>query len=382
MRNLHKYAQDGGSIEDQFDTSGFNELIDVSQDYKFNADTEESIEDTVEEEETPLYEEEDGEFDIEYRNPNDDIFDMLLNDDSFNKPQEQRAVEYSNRYAKEQLAISRIAKSQIERNKMAFNFYKQEGLSDIQAAAIVGNLSQESGIRPLNYGDRDSKGVAQWRTDRYGPMVSWAKQQGLDPNELKTQLKYVKVEAEQRGDLQRIAHMSDVGEATIAFGRKYERPSEQHANWENRTRNALSVLKHGGYAQYGPSFKVPQPEQFKFKPQPSNNESLMKEELTRIIGGQQLTQITPITSEPAYLTPKDPNGDISMSMMKGTGEWQLPDFLKGFNELAQGTTFIANMLKAQRQRRKEQEQMEEDRRQPVYDNYGISGVSNIPSYNI
>src|ERR1043165_8022257 len=46
----------------------------------------------------------------------------------------------------------------------AFNFYKAKGLSDVQAAGIVGNLMQESSVSPtaVESGGGPGRGIAQW----------------------------------------------------------------------------------------------------------------------------------------------------------------------------------------------------------------------------
>lgn len=375
MFNKRNTYQDGGSV---YDTSSFSEAIDDIESIGYMEDEEENELEPVEQAIDDTDAEINDEFDEEPEEQ--DIFEMMLNDDSFELPISNRVNRETNSYARIEQKREAIGKSQLERNQKAYDFYLNMGLNKVQAAAIVGNLAQESGIRPLNYGDRDSKGVAQWRTDRYKPMIAWAKTNGKDPNALETQLEYVAVEANQRGDLQRIANHEDIVQATIDFGRKYERPSEQHANWNSRANHAASVYRmYGGDSsinQYGNtgSFKVPQPEVFKVKQnQNSPNKNLLREELSQMVGGKELTQIIPITSEPDYLTVK---------RMTGTGQYELPDAFKMFNNLAQGTNFISNLINSQRRRRREQEILEEDSRRPAYDNFGINGISNIPSYNI
>src|SRR5262245_59249479 len=46
----------------------------------------------------------------------------------------------------------------------AFTFFVSKGLTPIQAAGIVGNLDQESGVDPnsVQYGGGPGRGIAQW----------------------------------------------------------------------------------------------------------------------------------------------------------------------------------------------------------------------------
>src|ERR1700677_516699 len=49
-------------------------------------------------------------------------------------------------------------------NKTAFDYFVSKGLTDDQAAGIVGNLDQESGMDPsiAQYGGGPGRGIAQW----------------------------------------------------------------------------------------------------------------------------------------------------------------------------------------------------------------------------
>src|SRR5438128_2313831 len=48
--------------------------------------------------------------------------------------------------------------------RTAFNFFVAKGLSEEQSAGIVGNLMQESSVRPtaVEYGGGPGRGIAQW----------------------------------------------------------------------------------------------------------------------------------------------------------------------------------------------------------------------------
>jgi hypothetical protein len=162
-------------------------------------------------------------------------------DDTYNVPNSNQKFKISD---------VKVDPSLENRIKFAKNLYKNIGLTDVQSASIIGNLVQESNLKPLDYGDRDSKGVAQWRTDRFNGLVKWAVDNKRNPSDLETQLLYVVEEAKNRKskfnnkltDLD-IAGIGDIQTATLNFGRSYERPSEQHANWAKRISMANKTLK-------------------------------------------------------------------------------------------------------------------------------------------
>ena len=62
------------------------------------------------------------------------------------------------------------------------------GLTDLQAAGLLGNLGHESGgfrhlqeIRPAVKGSRGGWGLAQWTGPRRRAMEAWCRAEGLDP---------------------------------------------------------------------------------------------------------------------------------------------------------------------------------------------------------
>jgi len=91
------------------------------------------------------------------------------------------------------------ALSENANDKTAFEFFVNKGLSKVQAAGIVGNLDQESGMDPtiLQYGGGPGRGIAQWshggRWDSsYHDNVVWyAKDHGLNEWSLNTQLDFI-----------------------------------------------------------------------------------------------------------------------------------------------------------------------------------------------
>lgn len=82
----------------------------------------------------------------------------------------------------------------MENAQRAFQYFTSIGYSPVQAAAIVGNLMQESGpnLDVNATGDAGTAfGIAQWRHDRVAGLQQFAAQRGTDWRDFDTQLAYV-----------------------------------------------------------------------------------------------------------------------------------------------------------------------------------------------
>lgn len=114
-----------------------------------------------------------------------------------------------------------------QNSSYALNYFVQQGYTPSQAAGIVGNLMQESGLNPaVSPGDNGkSFGIAQWNGGRLTALQDYAKQQGSDWKSLDTQLGFVNQElngSENKAG-QAIRNAQDVASATAAAA-GYERP--------------------------------------------------------------------------------------------------------------------------------------------------------------
>jgi len=84
-------------------------------------------------------------------------------------------------------------------DKPAYDFFAGKGLTSFQAAALVGNLDQESGVNPTisQSGGGPGRGVAQWSkggrwdTTPGDNLVAYAAMQGMPTSSLITQLGFV-----------------------------------------------------------------------------------------------------------------------------------------------------------------------------------------------
>jgi hypothetical protein len=68
----------------------------------------------------------------------------------------------------------------------------KRGYNAAQAAALTGNILQESGGNPNAFNQKEgASGLLQWRLDRLQGLRDFAKAQGADPADAQTQLDYI-----------------------------------------------------------------------------------------------------------------------------------------------------------------------------------------------
>jgi hypothetical protein len=123
------------------------------------------------------------------------------------------------------------------------NLMKDFGLTDEQAAGIVGNLWHESGgmnsgitqggrIGPPNGNMADDNGngygIAQWGGSRKQGLIDYAQQNGLDPSSQAANYGYLKQELSgpYKGAIDAVKSTSDVASATAAFCNTFEKPTD------------------------------------------------------------------------------------------------------------------------------------------------------------
>lgn len=132
------------------------------------------------------------------------------------------------------------------------------GYAPPQAAALTGNMLQESGGNPAALNDKEgAHGLLQWRLDRWQGLQDYAKAQGADPSDPNTQLDYIKVEGagpEKRSYAPFLA-APDVASANAAL-KGYIRYGDN--SQATRLANAQGFLKGGG-ATAPMSMAGPQP---------------------------------------------------------------------------------------------------------------------------
>lgn len=126
------------------------------------------------------------------------------------------------------------------------------GLTDIQAAGLLGNLGHESGgfrqlqeLAPAVAGSRGGWGLAQWTGPRRGAMEAWCRAHALDPASPEANYGYLC--AELRGSeapaLAALRAAATLEAATEAVCRHYERPGivalQSRLDWARRALAAL-----------------------------------------------------------------------------------------------------------------------------------------------
>ena len=127
-------------------------------------------------------------------------------------------------------AMSEAALSSNEQT--AFNFFVSKGLTKVQAAGVIGNLMQESGMSPTiaQIGGGPGRGIAQWSvggrwdTSHNDNVTSFASQHGESRTALNTQLNFIWYELTTFSGygLASLRAATTVDAAVTAFQDKYE----------------------------------------------------------------------------------------------------------------------------------------------------------------
>ncbi|MCW3030302.1 MAG: hypothetical protein JWM66_435, partial [Solirubrobacterales bacterium] len=147
-------------------------------------------------------------------------------------------------------------------DKPAYDFFVAKGLTNFQAAGIVGNLDQESGVNPgsVQFGGGPGRGIAQWSvggrwdTSANDNVLAYAKTKGESSGTLNLQLEFIWYELTTIGyGYSQLKATTNVTDATVAFMAKYEICGT--CDQTQRVTYAKSVLAaYGATPAYGASF--------------------------------------------------------------------------------------------------------------------------------
>jgi hypothetical protein len=147
-------------------------------------------------------------------------------------------------------------------DKPAYDFFVSKGLTNFQAAGIVGNLDQESGVNPgsVQYGGGPGRGIAQWSvggrwdSSANDNVLAYAKTKGESSGSLNLQLEFIWYELTTFGyGLSQLKATTNLNDATIAFMDKYEICGTCATS--QRLSYAQAVLKaYGAAPSYGAAF--------------------------------------------------------------------------------------------------------------------------------
>ena len=143
---------------------------------------------------------------------------------------------------------------------LAWKMFKDLGYSDISTSALIGNMMEESypDVRPTAFNKNENAfGILQWRdtsgTNDAGvswnsPRIQWlnafAEQNGLDPEDIRTQILFTDWELKNKfkGAYNKLWNAKDLAEATTIVDRDYVYSLGTSRN--NRIKNANQVLKN------------------------------------------------------------------------------------------------------------------------------------------
>jgi hypothetical protein len=129
-------------------------------------------------------------------------------------------------------AASAASSTAFPNDKTAYDYFRGQGFTSFQAAAIVGNLDQESGIDPTisQNGGGPGRGIAQWSaggrwdTDQGDNLVAFAQQEGKNPMSLDVQLDFIMFELNTFAGygLAKLKASTNVADATQDFELDFE----------------------------------------------------------------------------------------------------------------------------------------------------------------
>lgn len=136
-------------------------------------------------------------------------------------------------------------------------------LDALHVAAIMGNISQESGFDPSAVeSNGEGIGICQWSFGRKTAYLAYAAGQGRQWSDITCQLDWLWIEYTggrfSSGQRATFEEMDDLDQATMYFGRIFEAPSEQYANWDKRKTEAkrcYSAMVNGGSGGTGQDYE-------------------------------------------------------------------------------------------------------------------------------
>ena len=156
---------------------------------------------------------------------------------------------------------SEAATTAFANDKPAFDFFVAKGLTNFQAAGIVGNLDQESGVNPASVqSGGPGRGIAQWSvggrwdTSANDNVLAYASKQGESSGSLNLQLEFIWYELTSIGyGYTQLKATTNVTDATVAFMDKYEICGT--CDQTNRVNYAKAVLAaYGATPDWSASF--------------------------------------------------------------------------------------------------------------------------------
>ena len=158
-----------------------------------------------------------------------------------------------------------------------YNRYRAAGFTDVEAAALTGNIGAESSFDTgaVSYDGNGSVGLVQFTGPRKTALENFAAERGLDVNDWRTQIDFSVYELTQGEEKAALQAMRENPNATpeemaVIVRERYERPDPDVANDAERQRIARATFD-GNYGDYkstprngisenGESRRIQQPE--------------------------------------------------------------------------------------------------------------------------
>jgi peptidoglycan hydrolase-like protein with peptidoglycan-binding domain len=131
----------------------------------------------------------------------------------------------------------------INKQKSIMDFLINKGLTKEQSAGIIGNLTAESNLNPLAFGDNGTSfGIAQWHLDRKDKLIEYCNSNGKDYKSLSCQMDYLwyELNTDYKKVLQKIKNADDAEESATIFAREYEKPYSK--DYSKRVSYAMNTL--------------------------------------------------------------------------------------------------------------------------------------------
>jgi MYXO-CTERM domain-containing protein len=156
---------------------------------------------------------------------------------------------------------SAAASTAFANDQTAYDFFLGKGLTNFQAAGIVGNLDQESGVDPgAVQAGGPGRGIAQWSvggrwdTDANDNVLAYATKEGEASSSLTLQLEFIWYELTTFSGygLGALQGSTNVTDATVDFETDFEGCGE--CDQSTRISYAESVLAAYGSADYGAAY--------------------------------------------------------------------------------------------------------------------------------
>lgn len=148
--------------------------------------------------------------------------------------------------------------------RQVFVYLTEKGMTAEGAAAILGNLHQESGLSPTAVNPSSGAyGLCQWLGDRKTGLENYARSKGVDPSDIETQIEFMWMEIDpsadktyanqqiSASDFEAMMNATDIERATHLFRRKFERCGEGEANDARRIEMALRYFEEANTAGGG-----------------------------------------------------------------------------------------------------------------------------------